>query len=109
MNPSSKKGDPEDVSNYRPEGLTSIICKIFEKNLKKTILSFLSETRTISPHQHRFLPRRSCLSNLLVFEEAVTRIMDEGHTADVIYLVFAKAFDSFNHRFLVASEILRSW
>ncbi len=44
-----------------------------------------------------FLSRRSCLSNLLVLEEAVTRMMDEGRTVDVIYLDFAEAFDSVNH------------
>ncbi len=51
---------------------------------------------------YSFLPRRSCLSNLLVFEEEVTRMIDEGQTVDVIYLDFAKAFDSVNHRFLLA-------
>ncbi len=35
------------------------------------------------------------------FEEAVTRVMDEGHTVDVIYLDVAKAFDSVNHRLLL--------
>ncbi len=37
-----------------------------------------------------------------VFEEAATRTRDEGHTVDVVYLDFAKAFDSVNHRFLLA-------
>ncbi len=37
-----------------------------------------------------------------VFEEAVPRMKDEGHTVDVIYLDFAKAFDSVNHRFILA-------
>ncbi len=32
----------------------------------------------------------------------MTRMMDDGHTGDVIYLDFAKAFDSVNHRFLLA-------
>ncbi len=32
----------------------------------------------------------------------MTRMMDEGHTVDVIYLDFAKAPDSVNHRFLLA-------
>ncbi len=100
--PIYKKGDPEDVSDYRPVSLTSIICKTFERILKRALLSFLSDTRSISPHQHGFLPCRSRLSNLLVFEEAVTSMMDEGHTVDVIYLDFAKAFDSVNHRFLLA-------
>ncbi len=32
----------------------------------------------------------------------MTHMMDEAHTVDVIYLGFAKAFDSVNHRFLLA-------
>ncbi len=32
----------------------------------------------------------------------MTRMLDEGHTVDVIYLDFAKAFDSDNHIFLLA-------
>ncbi len=31
----------------------------------------------------------------------MTRMMDEGHTVDVIYLDFAKALDSVNHRFIL--------
>ncbi len=57
----------------------------------------LTETRSLSPSQHGFLPRRSCLSNLILQEERVTRLLDEGHTVD-----FAKAFNSVNHRFLLA-------
>ncbi len=32
----------------------------------------------------------------------MTRMMDEGHTVDVIYLGFANVFDSVNHKFLLA-------
>ncbi len=32
----------------------------------------------------------------------MTSMMDEGHTVDVIFLDFAKVFDSVNHRFLLA-------
>ncbi len=70
--------------------------------LKKSLLSFLNETQTISPYKHGYLPRRSYLSNLLVFVEVVTRMMDEVYTVVVICFGFAKASDSVNHKFLLA-------
>ncbi len=57
--PIHKKGEPEDVTKCHPVGLTSIIRKIFKRILKRSSLSFLSETRATSPHRHGFLPRRS--------------------------------------------------
>ncbi len=95
-----QKGDPEDTASDRP--VNYVLCEIFEKFLKKALLLFLTETRTFSPSQHGFLPRRPCLSNLILQEERVTRLLDEGHTVDLVYFNFAKAFDSVNHRFLLA-------
>ncbi len=69
--------------------------------------NILTETRSLSPSQHGFLPRRYCLSNLILQEERVTRLLDEGHTVDLVYFDFAEAFDSVNHRFLLAK--LRSY
>ncbi len=63
------------------------MCKIFELISKKALLSFLSETWAISPHQQGFFPRRSCLYNLLVLTEALTRMMDKGHTVDIMSLI----------------------
>ncbi len=40
--------------------------------------------------------------NLLLQEERVTRLVDEGHTMDLAYLNFAQAFDSVNRQFLLA-------
>ncbi len=41
------------------------------------------------------------LTNLLSAEETVTRWLDEGDTVDIVYLDFAKALDSVNHRLLL--------
>ena len=40
------------------------------------------------------MSRRSCLTNLLEYLEVLTSLVDAGHSVDVIYLDFAKAFDN---------------
>ncbi len=44
---------------------------------------------SISTHQHGFMPRRSCLTNLIVAEELITGITDQGEPVDVVYLDFS--------------------
>ncbi len=43
-----------------------------------------------------------CGFSLLILEETITQLMNDGNAADVVYLDFAKAFASVNYRFLVA-------
>ncbi len=68
---------------------------------KKSLVLFLTETRSLSPSQHGFLPCRPCLSKIILLADRVNRLLDEGHMVDLIYLNFAKAFDSVSHRFLL--------
>ncbi len=82
--PIFKNRGPEDAANYSPMSLASALCKIFEKLLKKAQLLFFTETRSLSPIQHGLLPRRSCLSKLILQEERVTRLLDHGHTVDLL-------------------------
>jgi hypothetical protein len=41
--------------------------------------------------------RRSCTTNLLTFFEKITAAIDGGKAVDIIYLDFAKAFDTVPH------------
>ena len=92
-----KKGDKTDASNYRPISLTCLICRMFESILRDHILSHLQKYNLIGKSQHGFLPHRSCLTNLLEFLEEITRLIDEGHSVDVMFLDFSKAFDKAPH------------
>ena len=49
--------------------------------------------KLFNPSQHAFRNGRFCLSQLLAHFDLVTRSMEEGESADVIYLDFSKAFD----------------
>ncbi len=56
----------------------------------------------IVKEQHGFLPRKSCVSNLLDCMDAVSDIIAEDGSADILYLDFQKAFDSVPHKRLLS-------
>jgi hypothetical protein len=93
VTPIYKKGQKSDPANYRPVSLTSIPCKVMETVIKEKIMAHLQEEKLIKPSQHGFWPGRSCATNLLIFQEALTKAVDNGILADIFYLDFAKPFD----------------
>jgi len=101
VSPIFKKGDKRKVSNYRPVSLTSQVLKVIETILRDAIVSHLETSNLIRDSQHGFRKGRSCLTNLLVFLDKLTTIVNEGHSADVIYLDFAKDFDKVPHQRLL--------
>ena len=84
-----KKGDKTDAGNYRPISLTCIICRILESILRDSIIIHLQHYQLIAKSQHGFLPHRSCLTNLLEFLEVITKLIDEGHSVDIVFLDFS--------------------
>ena len=99
--PIHKKGNRNDVENYRPVSLTSIACKLMESIIRDAILEHLAKHKLISIHQHGFVNGRSCLTNMLEVFEAWTRVIDAGYGLDVIYLDYRKAFDTVPHNRLI--------
>ena len=102
VTPIFKHGGKEDPGNYRPVSLTSVPCKVLERILRRKICAHLTDHNLINSRQHGFLPGRSCLSNLLGFLDEVADRLDRGESVEVIYMDFKKAFDSVNHRLLIA-------
>jgi hypothetical protein len=91
--PVFKKGSKGDPDNYRPISLTCILCKLMEGVVRDAVVEFLLANQLICPSQHGFLPGRSTVTNLLEYLGTLTRLVDEGHQVDVLYLDFRKAFD----------------
>jgi len=54
-----------DPGNYRPIALTSVICKLMERVISAEILQYCKRYGLISEQQHRFLSKRSTVTNLL--------------------------------------------
>ncbi len=63
-------------------------------------MSHLLRTAVLADAQHGFVPRRSCLTNLLLTGQWITQLMDAHESVDEVFPDFSKAFDSVNHRLL---------
>ena len=96
-----KKGDKKLASNYRPVSLTSIICKIMEKLIKKKIVDHFNRHNFFSNIQFGFIGGRSTALQLLVVLEHWTIILDKGGDIDAVFTDFMKAFDKAPHKRLI--------
>ena len=91
------KGEKDSPNNYRPVSLTSILCKLLESIIKDHIITHLKTNKLLYTKQHAFVGQRSTTTQLLESLEVWTNLLENEDTVDVIYLDFAKAFDSVPH------------
>lgn len=97
--PVLKKGDPKDVTNYRPISILCNFSKIFESIIYSNIYPFVR--CFLSSSQHGFIDKRSTITNLSCFTQYTSEVLDRQGQVDVIYTDFQKAFDQIDHAVLL--------
>ena len=105
--PIFKQGNKADVKCYRPIGLLCICSKIIEKLLFDAIFELLKDQ--LHANQYGFRKHRSATLQLLVFLDKLYEQNDKEKQKEltVLYLHFAKAFDTVPHELLLRKvEIL---
>ena len=100
--PIFKKGNREEIGNYRPISLLNIFSKVFEKLMKNNLLNFLSKKAIIIPEQYGFRQGLSTFDALHVFSEKIYKTLDEKKSLLSIYIDFSKAFDTVKHDILLS-------
>ena len=88
ITPIHKKGPKSKDENYRPISLTNIPYKLFKELIKHQVISHLKVNHLISSVQHGFTERRSCLTNILLTFDMITKAIDEDCPVDTIYVDF---------------------
>ena len=91
--PVHKGGSRADPAQYRPVALTSHIVKVFERVVRRALVTYLEHQDVLPEGQHGFREQRSTLTQLLSHWDQVIDLLEQGQTVDVIYTDFAKAFD----------------
>ena len=101
ITPIHKKGSRNHTENYRPISLTSVICKIMEKIIRRHVMEHLISNDLLVKNQHGFVNRRSCMTQLIEVIDNWTDMCDGGDQVDTVYLDLSKAFDTVPHRRLL--------
>ena len=99
--PIFKSGDKCLPGNYRPISLTSVICKVYERIIRKQVFSFLCDKNCLNDTRRGFRSGHSCLSAQLDVYDDVMHMLNRDSIGDMMYLDFAKAFDKVDHGILL--------
>ena len=100
ITPIFKKGDKHLVNNYRPISLTSIVCKVLEKLIHRSLYPLL-ESHVLHHSQFGFRHRHSTTSLLTTVVNDWAKALDNHFSVHSVFIDFAKAFDSVPHKRLL--------
>ena len=92
VSPIFKKGNSNLTKTYRPVSLLPVISKVHERCVAFRLVPYKKILCIL--FQHGFQKGKSCVTQLLEVFQDIGQALDCGVETDIIYLDFAKAFDS---------------
>jgi hypothetical protein len=75
---------------------------VIEGLVREVMMQYLLSNSLLASQQHGFVPKKACVTNLLEAVDIVTSELASGRPVDLVYLDFAKAFDTVPHKRLLA-------
>ena len=101
VTPVFKNNNPNDVKNYRPISLLSVISKCMERCVYKYVYNFLLQHRIITSSQSGFTHGDSAINQLVNISNDIGRALDSGKEIRVVFCDISKAFDRVWHKGLL--------
>jgi len=99
--PLYKKGDADDMNNYRPVSLLSSFSKVFEKTMYNRIMDFLMQCNYFASFQHGFMKQKNTTTAIFQFLKTAQNSVDDGKITCGIMLDLSKAFDMIDHSIML--------
>ena len=99
--PKRKRNNNNEISNFRPINITSVMSRLMEKVISAEISSHIHKNKLLVNSQHGFTKNRSTMSCQYDFLNHITTCRDTGHNVIIIYFDLCKAFDKVPHQRLI--------
>jgi hypothetical protein len=99
--PIFKKGERDNLTNYRPISILPYFSKIFEKSMYSRLYEFVKTSDILFPSQHGFQSGHSPYMSLLSMQDRISNAIDNNEFSLGIFFDLAKAFDTVNHKILL--------
>ena len=88
-----RKGNSDEVNNYRGISVISPIAKIFEKVLSSQIIDYINEQNILTTDQHGFRTNHSCETALHELITDLNLARNNKLSTLLLFIDFRKAFD----------------
>ena len=92
-----KKGERQEVTNYRPLSTLNIPGKLLERQECEIIDKHMEDNELISDKEWGFQKGKSTEGLLLQLTEKWKSQIDRGYAVGIIFIDFQKAFDMVSH------------
>ena len=102
VKPIPKISNPSKASDYRPISLLPAFSKISEKIAAKQMTDFLEGHKLLDHLQSAYKRGHSTTTALLNVSDSIFKAMDESEVILLTLLDYSKAFDTANHRLILA-------
>lgn len=99
--PIHKKGDKLQSTNYRPVAIPTAITKIFEKNLNKRLIDYLTQNNIILDNQFGFVQGKSTSDAMYDSLNHIYEEIDRRNSVLGMFFDLSKAFDTVNYDILL--------
>jgi uncharacterized C2H2 Zn-finger protein len=96
-----KKGDPENLGNWRPISMSNTIYKLYTKLWANRLL--LELPSRLSDEQKGFMPKEGCLEHIFTLENCLSEAKSKRKTVAIAWLDLCNAFGSVPHALIRAN------
>lgn len=102
VTPIDKGGESYEPTNYRPISTLSAFTQIFEKLVYKQLISYIEKYNILTECQFGFRKGHSTEQAIIEITDNLRKSIDNNLYTCGVFLDFAKAFDTVNHKILLA-------